>query len=204
MLTLWLQYCQVFTFFWRCSRQNLESLCLCSLCIFGSYGHYASYFPLLLCPQERRRVLWWGCMYVCLSACAHRHTHTTVLQPTWILSGTTHVSRHQKGKTSLDLLEKEIVSGNGISWVICKSHLDPDVTTPASHHSVFTGRMPFLPPNHQRQITEGLSACISQKSCGRTLPVFLVVAMDRSSFGSIPIYYVLQFCGWRHFFTTSV
>jgi len=28
-------------------------------------------------------------------------------------------------------------------------------TTPAPHHSVFTGRMPFLPPNQQRQSTEG-------------------------------------------------
>jgi len=25
---------------------------------------------------------------------------------------------------------------------------------PAPHHSVFTGRMPFLPPNQQRQSTE--------------------------------------------------
>jgi len=30
-------------------------------------------------------------------------------------------------------------------------------TTPAPHHSVFTGRMPFLPPNQQRQSTEGIS-----------------------------------------------
>jgi len=27
--------------------------------------------------------------------------------------------------------------------------------TPAPHHSVFTGRMPFLPPSQQRQSTEG-------------------------------------------------
>jgi len=33
-------------------------------------------------------------------------------------------------------------------------------TTPTSHHSVFTGRMPFLPPNQQRQSTEG--KCSSQ------------------------------------------
>jgi len=30
-------------------------------------------------------------------------------------------------------------------------------TTPAPHHSVFTGRMPFLLPNQQRQSTEGTS-----------------------------------------------
>jgi len=51
----------------------------------------------------------------------HTHTqHTTISRPSWILSGTTRVSLHQKGKTNLDLLEQEIVSGSGISWAICK------------------------------------------------------------------------------------
>jgi len=27
---------------------------------------------------------------------------------------------------------------------------------PVPHHSVFTGRMPFLPPSQQRQSTEGI------------------------------------------------
>jgi len=49
------------------------------------------------------------------------HMHTTVLWPSCILSGTTQVSRHQKGKTNLDLLEQEIMSGSVISWAICKS-----------------------------------------------------------------------------------
>jgi len=39
----------------------------------------------------------------------HTQTHTTILWPCWILSGTTWVSRHQKSKTSLDLLEQELV-----------------------------------------------------------------------------------------------
>jgi len=52
-------------------------------------------------------------------------THTTVLLLFWNLSGTTRVSRYQKGKTrktktNLDLLEQEIVSGSGICWAICK------------------------------------------------------------------------------------
>jgi len=56
----------------------------------------------------------------------------------WTLSGTTQVNRYHKGKTNLDLMEQEIVSGNGISWAICKSALRPrQVTMPASHHSVF-------------------------------------------------------------------
>jgi len=37
--------------------------------------------------------------------------------------------------------------GSGISWTICKSF----VTTPVPHHSVFTCRMPLLPPNQRRQ-----------------------------------------------------
>jgi len=57
-------------------------------------------------------------------------THTTVLLLCWNLSGTTRVSRHQKrktrkGKTNLDLLEQEIVSGSGICWAICKSVSHP-------------------------------------------------------------------------------
>jgi len=40
------------------------------------------------------------------------------------MSGTTQVSRYQKGKTrkvktSLDLLEQETVSGSSICWAIC-------------------------------------------------------------------------------------
>jgi len=45
---------------------------------------------------------------------------------------------NQEGKTNLDLLEQEIVSGNGISWAICKSAPRPrQVTMPASNHSNF-------------------------------------------------------------------
>jgi len=48
------------------------------------------------------------------------------------------------------------VSGSGISWAICKSApRSRQITMPAPHHSVFTGWMPFLPPNQQRQSTEG-------------------------------------------------
>jgi len=45
---------------------------------------------------------------------------------------------------------------SGISWTICKSApRSRQITTPATHHSVFTGRMPFMSPNQQRQSTEG-------------------------------------------------
>ena len=72
------------------------------------------------------------------------------------LSWTTRVSRYQKGKTNLDFTKQETVSGSRISWDICKSATRTrQITTPAPHHSFFSVRMPFLPPNQQRQSTEG-------------------------------------------------
>ena len=49
---------------------------------------------------------------------------------------------------------------SGISRTICKSSApcSRQITMPVPHHSVFTRRMPFLPPNQQRQITEGKNA----------------------------------------------
>ena len=84
--------------------------------------------------------------------CKHTHTHpfngpfpgllgwaaTRKVKPIWIL------------------LKQETVSGSGISWAICKCvPRSGQITMPAPHRSVFTGRMPFLPPNQQRQSTEG-------------------------------------------------
>jgi len=65
--------------------------------------------------------------------CCHSDNNnntTIVLMLFWNLSGTTQVSRYQKGKnqegkTNLDLLEQEIVSDNGIFWAICKSAPHP-------------------------------------------------------------------------------
>jgi len=70
------------------------------------------------------------------------------------------VSQYQKGKTNVDFAEARDseVNGIGISWAIYASlHLAPDrydnhTNTPPL--SFFTGRMPFLPPNQQRQSTE--------------------------------------------------
>jgi len=61
----------------------------------------------------------------------------------------------KEGKTNLDLLEQETVSGSSISWAICKSaSRSRQITMPTSHHSVFTGLMCFLLPNQQPQSTE--------------------------------------------------
>ena len=54
------------------------------------------------------------------------------------------------------LLKQETVSGSGISWATCKSaSRSRQITMPVTRHSVFMGRMPFLPPNQQRQSIEG-------------------------------------------------
>ena len=54
------------------------------------------------------------------------------------LSGTTRVSRYQKGKTIWILQKQEAVSGSGISWAVCKSAPHSrQITTPAPHHLVF-------------------------------------------------------------------
>jgi len=53
-------------------------------------------------------------------------------------SGTTKVSRYQKGKPIWNLLKQETVSGSGISLAICKSApCSRQITTPAPQHSVF-------------------------------------------------------------------
>jgi len=62
----------------------------------------------------------------------------------------------RKRKPIWILLKHKTVSGSGISWAMCKSAShSKQITTPAPHHSVFTGWTPFLTPNQQRQSTEG-------------------------------------------------
>jgi len=93
---------------------------------------------------------------------AHAHTHSF----NGPLSRTTRVSRYQKGKTNLDLLKQETVSGSGISWAICKSAPHSrQITMPALHPT--TEMMPFLPPSQQRQSTEGmnLASCCYLSCC---------------------------------------
>ena len=81
------------------------------------------------------------------------HTHTRLTAP---CPGLPRWAGTRKVKPIWILLKQETVNGSGISWAICKSaHRSRQITTPAPHRSVFTGRMPFLPPNQQCQSTEG-------------------------------------------------
>ena len=73
------------------------------------------------------------------------------------LSGTTHVSRYQKGKTSLDFTEARDSEWQwhqlGHMQVCTSLQTDNHASTPPV--KFFTGCMPFLPPNQQRESTEG-------------------------------------------------
>ena len=90
-----------------------------------------------------------------LANVAHTHTHThtrTHTRLTTLCPGLSRWASTRKVKPICILLKQETVSGSGISWAICKSAPHSrQITMPAPHHSVFTGRMPFLPPNQQRQ-----------------------------------------------------
>ena len=80
-----------------------------------------------------------------------------------LFSKTTRVSRYQKGKTSLVLNEARdygVLGCSGISWTTSKQSAPCTrrITTLTPHHSIFTGRMPFLTPNQQCQSTEGTAS----------------------------------------------
>ena len=83
----------------------------------------------------------------------HTHTHTF----NGPFSGTTQVSRYQKGKTNLDFTEARDSEWQwhqlGHMQVCILLQTDNHTSTPPL--CFFTGRMPFLPPNQQRQSTEG-------------------------------------------------
>jgi len=73
-------------------------------------------------------------------------------------SRTTWVSRYQKGKTSLDFTEARDSEWQwhqlGHMQVCTSLQTRNHASTPSL--GFFTGRMPFLLPNQQRQSTEGI------------------------------------------------
>jgi len=79
----------------------------------------------------------------------------------WTVSGTTWVSRYQKGKTR-KVNQSGFTGARNSEWQwhqlghmqICTS---PQTDNTSILPLIFTGRMPFLPPNQQCQSTEGNS-----------------------------------------------
>jgi len=86
----------------------------------------------------------------------HKYTHTRL---TALFPGTTRVSRYW-------ILPKQDSEWQWHQLAIYKSaSRSRQITMPVPHHSrFFTGRMPFLPPNQQRQSTEGNSTNIHRIS----------------------------------------
>jgi len=72
-------------------------------------------------------------------------------------SRTTRVSRYQKGKTNLDFTEARDSEWqwHQLGHIQVHTLLQTDKNASTSPLNFFTGRMPFLPPNQQRQSTEG-------------------------------------------------
>jgi len=70
-------------------------------------------------------------------------------------SGTTQVSRYQKGKTNLDFTEARNSEWqwHQLGHMQVSTSLQTDMQVAVAQF--FTGPMPFLPPNQQRQSTEG-------------------------------------------------
>jgi len=90
------------------------------------------------------------------------HTHTRLMA---LFLGLPGWAATRKVKPISILLKQETVSGSSISWTICKfASRSRQITMPVPHHSFFTGRMPFLPPNQQCQSTEGTDAWLEQLS----------------------------------------
>jgi len=84
----------------------------------------------------------------------HTHTHTRL---TALFPELSRWAGTRNAKPIWILLKQETVSSSGISWAMCKSApRSREITMPVTHHSVFTGRMIFLPPNQQHQSTEGI------------------------------------------------
>ena len=95
--------------------------------------------------------------------CTHARTHTHTHPFNDPLSGTTRVSRYQKGRTNLDFTEAR---DSGISWAICKSApRSKRITMPAPHCSVFyrPDALPATQPTVSKHWRQNSKHCINSK-----------------------------------------
>ena len=75
------------------------------------------------------------CCFGVINTHTHTHTHTRLMA---LCPGLPRWASTKKEKPIWILLKQETVSGDGISWAICKSApCSRQITTPAPHHSVF-------------------------------------------------------------------
>ena len=95
---------------------------------------------------------------VWLAFWSYRHTHTHPFNGPF--SQTTRVSWYEKGKTNLDFTE-----ARDSEWQWHQlGHMEVCISLQTDNHAstpplkFFTGWMPFLPPDQQRQSTKGTEA----------------------------------------------
>ena len=132
------------------------------------------------------------------SACwNYEHTHTRLMALCLGLPGWASTRRV---KPVWILLKQETVSGNGINWAVCKSASRcRQITMPAPHQSVFTGRMPFLTPSQQHQSTEGRLKLWSEMELSSCVLFFYIVCalmydMPTGGFSSYKCHEYLVVC----------
>jgi len=106
----------------------------------GGGGHIglSAYGPVRTCTR----------VYIYIYIYTHTHTFNGPF------SGTTRVSRYQKGKTNLESTEARDSEWQRHQLGHMQVCTSLQTTTPAPHHSVLYS-VPFLPPNQQCQSTEG-------------------------------------------------
>ena len=125
-----------------------------------------SSFNAAKCKANRRRVCCiclaikedanTSMLHMNITGCTLTTTHTHTHSFNGPFSGTTQVSRYQKGKTNLDFTE-----ARDREWQWHQlDHMQVCTLLQRFNHTstpplVFTGQMPFLSPNQQRQSTEG-------------------------------------------------
>ena len=86
------------------------------------------------------------------------HTHARTHTSNGPFPGIPRWASTRKVKPVGILLKQKTMSGSGISWAICKTApCSRQITTPLPYHSVFYRQDAFLPPNQQRQSTEGIT-----------------------------------------------
>ena len=95
------------------------------------------------------------------------HTHAHIHPFNGPFSGTTQVNRYHKGKTNLAFTE---ATDSEWQWHQL-GHMQVCISLQTDNHAstpplcFFTGRMPFLSPNQQRQSTEGTKTNTGLKRC---------------------------------------
>ena len=119
---------------------------------------------------------------ICQTVLMIIHTHTHPFNG--LFSGTTWVSRYQKGKPIWILLKQETVSSSGISWAICKSApRSRQITMPAPHHASFL--QAGCPSCHPTNSVKALKASADDNSHGLFVRELRVISFAQADLSGV-------------------